>query len=29
VLFLAENKVVAGGFDFKPMLFIGDNKGIW
>eukprot|EP00250_Pteridium_aquilinum_P006817 c16657_g1_i1 orf=82-1233(-) len=29
VLFLSENKLVAGGFDCNPMLFLGDNKGIW
>lgn len=29
VLFLSENKLVAGGFDCNPLLFLGDNKGIW
>lgn len=29
VLFLSENRLVAGGFDCNPMLFVGDNKGIW
>lgn len=29
VLFLSENRLVAGGFDCNPMLFVADKKGTW